>query len=151
MRRTLRECGAQDMRSRPEPGKLRRPRSRLGARGRGMSVRKRAISRDRGFRPWLRRATGGWVVAAVVSLPFPAPAAGAGALRTVPTESVVGNIALYDARYEDSLLDVARRFGLGIDELRLANPDVSLWLPGKVPRSACRRGSCCPPPCGGGW
>ena len=131
MRRTLRECGAQDMRSRPEPGKLRRPRSRLGARGRGMSVRKRAISRDRGFRPWLRRATGGWVVAAVVSLPFPAPAAGAGALRTVPTESVVGNIELYDARYEDSLLDVARRFGLGIDELRLANPDVSLWLPDK--------------------
>lgn len=131
MGRTLRECGAEDMRPRPEPGKHRRARSRLDARGRGTGLRKRTTGRDRGFRPWLRRAAGGWVVAAVVSLPLPASAAGTGALRTVPTDSVVGNIELYEARYEDSLLDVARRFGLGIDELRLANPDVSLWLPGE--------------------
>ena len=35
------------------------------------------------------------------------------------------------ARHEDSLLDVARRFGLGIEEIRLANPGVDLWLPGE--------------------
>ncbi|MCY4453313.1 MAG: L,D-transpeptidase family protein [Immundisolibacterales bacterium] len=88
-----------------------------------------ARQRDCGFLGWLGTTAGGWVAAAVVSLP--APAAGTEALRAAPADSVVGSVELYEARYEDSLLDVARRFGLGIDELRLANPDVSLWLPGE--------------------
>ena len=45
--------------------------------------------------------------------------------------SVVGRVGVYVARYEDTLLDVARRFGMGIEELRLANPGVDLWLPGE--------------------
>ena len=48
-----------------------------------------------------------------------------------PDVSVVGAATAYEARYEDSLLDIARRFGVGIEELRLANPDVDFWLPGK--------------------
>ena len=44
---------------------------------------------------------------------------------------MVGRIETYLARYEDTLLDVARRFGMGISELLLANPEVDMWLPGE--------------------
>ena len=46
-------------------------------------------------------------------------------------ESVVGRNQIYIARYEDTLLDIAQRFGMGIAELRLANPGVDVWLPGE--------------------
>ena len=44
---------------------------------------------------------------------------------------MVGHTETYLARYEDTLLDVARRFGMGISELLLANPGVDMWLPGE--------------------
>ena len=44
---------------------------------------------------------------------------------------MVGHTETYLARYDDTLLDVARRFGMGIAELRLANPGVDMWLPGE--------------------
>lgn len=44
---------------------------------------------------------------------------------------MVGRHEVYAARYEDTLLDVARRFGIGIEEIKLANPGVDLWLPGE--------------------
>ena len=56
---------------------------------------------------------------------------GAAAPPASPADSVVGAVEIYETRFEDSLLDVARRFGLGIGELRLANPGVDLWLPGE--------------------
>ena len=37
---------------------------------------------------------------------------------------------VYIARYEDTLLDIARRFAMGLAEIRLANPGVDIWLPG---------------------
>ena len=46
-------------------------------------------------------------------------------------DSVVGRNEVYAARYEDTLLDVARRFGIGIEEIKLANPGVDLWIPGE--------------------
>ena len=46
-------------------------------------------------------------------------------------DAVVGRHEVYAARYEDTLLDVARRFGIGIEEIKLANPGVDLWLPGE--------------------
>ncbi|KPQ20644.1 MAG: L,D-transpeptidase ErkK [Halomonas sp. HL-93] len=32
---------------------------------------------------------------------------------------------------EDTLVDVARRHNIGFEEIRMANPDVSLWVPGE--------------------
>ena len=66
--------------------------------------------------------------AAVAALPAPSPA-GIWALHT--GDSVVGRPEVYAARYEDTLLDVARRFGMGIEEMKIANPGVDLWIPGE--------------------
>ena len=46
-------------------------------------------------------------------------------------ESVVGRTTVYVAGHEGTLLDIARRFRMGIAELRLANPGVDVWLPGE--------------------
>ena len=43
---------------------------------------------------------------------------------------LVGNTSVAKARQEDTLLDIARRFDVGQDEIVLANPDVDRWLPG---------------------
>ena len=37
----------------------------------------------------------------------------------------------YQARYEDTMVDLARRYNVGYTELRAANPLVDPWLPGK--------------------
>ena len=71
------------------------------------------------------------MIAAAVSVPVPAALADAALTRTSPTDSVVGAVEIYEARFEDSLLDIARRFAMGIEEMRLANPGVDLWLPGE--------------------
>jgi L,D-transpeptidase ErfK/SrfK len=44
---------------------------------------------------------------------------------------IVGQIHVVRAGYEDTLADVARRYGLGQDEIVLANPQVDKWLPGE--------------------
>ena len=36
--------------------------------------------------------------------------------------------------YEDTLLDIARNYRLGYEEIRLANPDVDTWIPGEGTR-----------------
>ena len=48
-----------------------------------------------------------------------------------PRDAVVGQLLQYPAQQEDTLLDIARRFGLGHDEIIQANPHVDKWLPGK--------------------
>ena len=58
-------------------------------------------------------------------------AATAGGWPARADDSVVGRTEVYVARYEDTLLDVARRFGVGIEEIKLANPGVDLWIPGE--------------------
>ena len=76
-----------------------------------------------------------WLLAAAFSSVVPVVEAGAAAdpaeMRWGPNKSVVGDIKVYAARFDDTLLDIARRFGMGIAELRLANPNVDLWLPGE--------------------
>jgi L,D-transpeptidase ErfK/SrfK len=48
-----------------------------------------------------------------------------------PADSdVIGETITTEARAEDTLLDVARRHGLGYEEITNANPDVDPWLPG---------------------
>ena len=48
-----------------------------------------------------------------------------------PGNDVIGQLLQYPAQQEDTLLDIARRFGLGHDEIIQANPQVDKWLPGK--------------------
>jgi L,D-transpeptidase ErfK/SrfK len=43
---------------------------------------------------------------------------------------VIGETITTQAEAEDTLLDVARRFGLGYEEITNANPGVDPWLPG---------------------
>ena len=72
-----------------------------------------------------------WFLAAFILASVPAAAAHAGVWRADSDASLVGRSQVYIARYEDTLLDVARRFGMGLAELRLANPGVDTWLPGE--------------------
>jgi L,D-transpeptidase ErfK/SrfK len=44
---------------------------------------------------------------------------------------VIGTVSTITARYEDTLVDIARRHGLGYYEIVQANPDVNPWLPGE--------------------
>ena len=42
---------------------------------------------------------------------------------------VIGKVTVTKARQDDTLLDIARRFDIGQDEIVLANPGVDRWLP----------------------
>ncbi len=55
------------------------------------------------------------------------------AVYDLPPEGVdvVGSIATVTATYEDTLLDIARRHGLGYQDIVRANPDVNVWVPGE--------------------
>ncbi len=44
---------------------------------------------------------------------------------------VIGALSTVTARYEDTLVDIARRHGLGYQDIVRANPDVNVWLPGE--------------------
>ncbi len=44
---------------------------------------------------------------------------------------VVGAVATVIAREEDTLIDIARRNGLGYHDIVRANPDVNIWVPGE--------------------
>lgn len=48
-----------------------------------------------------------------------------------PSTQLVGQITYVTTSYEDTLLDIARRHGLGYQEVVLANPAVDPWLPGE--------------------
>ena len=43
---------------------------------------------------------------------------------------LIGEIRSVKAQNEDTLLDIARRFDIGQEEILLANPDVDRWIPG---------------------
>lgn len=51
----------------------------------------------------------------------------------LPPEDVdlVGQVRTIHAEHEDTLLDIARRYHLGHDEIVIANPDIDRWLPGE--------------------
>lgn len=44
--------------------------------------------------------------------------------------ALIGQLSSVQSAYEDTLVDIARLNGLGYEEIRLANPDVDVWLPG---------------------
>ena len=45
--------------------------------------------------------------------------------------NIIGKTSVYFAKYEDTLLDIARRFGLGFVETVAANKGVNPWVPGQ--------------------
>lgn len=47
-----------------------------------------------------------------------------------PNQSVVGEVQYVIAKYEDTLSDIGRRYGIGYEEMISANPGVDAWLPG---------------------
>ena len=51
---------------------------------------------------------------------FPLPAA---------DTTVIGHVRVVIARQQDTLLDIARHYDVGYNEIRAANPGVSVWLP----------------------
>jgi len=71
------------------------------------------------------------LLAFVLASPSPASSATTGVWRVNPDSALVGRTLAYVARHEDTLLDVARRFGMGLAEMQLANPGVDLWIPGE--------------------
>lgn len=44
---------------------------------------------------------------------------------------LVGQVQIIKALHEDTLLDIARRYHLGHDEIVIANPSVDRWMPGE--------------------
>ena len=54
----------------------------------------------------------------------------------LPTDgsNIVGQFQVVTVDPRNTLLDIARHFGLGFEEMALANPDVSIWLPGEGTR-----------------
>lgn len=44
---------------------------------------------------------------------------------------VIGAVSVVTARADDTLIDIARRHGLGYEDIVIANPDVDVWLPGE--------------------
>jgi lipoprotein-anchoring transpeptidase ErfK/SrfK len=56
-----------------------------------------------------------------------------GAVYELPADgsSVVGTDERIKSTYNDTLLDIARRYSLGYEEIIRANPGVDMWLPGE--------------------
>ena len=48
-----------------------------------------------------------------------------------PDTEVVGAVQTIEAAHEDTFVRLARRYDVGFEELRQANPDVDPWLPGE--------------------
>lgn len=46
-----------------------------------------------------------------------------------PDDDVVGTVQITVARQQDTLLDIARRFNVGFNEIANANPGVDIWIP----------------------
>jgi L,D-transpeptidase ErfK/SrfK len=47
------------------------------------------------------------------------------------SDDVIGDVGVVRSVYEDTLLDIGRRYNLGYEEMRRANPEVDVWLPGE--------------------
>lgn len=70
-----------------------------------------------------------WSLLAVAALAGSAPAQGATYDLPSDGSTVIGRTQLVVASAENTLLDLARHFDLGYEEMLLANPGVSVWLP----------------------
>ncbi len=62
-------------------------------------------------------------------LATPAATAKAAPYSMQPNSDVIGELDIYQAKYEDTFADIADRFNMGYNELVWANPKVDPWLP----------------------
>lgn len=71
------------------------------------------------------------IVAPVLSLLLSTPVFAA--TYVLPSEhfDLVGGVTTVEAKYEDTLLDIARRKNIGQDQMERVNPDIDRWLPGE--------------------
>jgi L,D-transpeptidase ErfK/SrfK len=68
----------------------------------------------------------------VLTLMILAPLAQAETLSMpAPGNELIGEIRYVRAKYEDTLIDIARENSIGQDEMVMANPKVDRWLPGR--------------------
>src|SRR5262245_55568400 len=49
----------------------------------------------------------------------------------VPGSDVIGEIEVTHSSYEDTFMDIARRYNVGLEDLKRANPGVDYLLPGE--------------------
>jgi L,D-transpeptidase ErfK/SrfK len=67
----------------------------------------------------LAACVSGWTAADAATYPLPEDG------------DIVGEVTTITARHEDTLADLARRHGLGYDQMARANPNVDPWTPGE--------------------
>jgi len=69
----------------------------------------------------------------IVALPLVAIAPGHAAIYELPPvdQDVIGEISTVVASHDDTLVDIARRHGLGYQDIVRANPNVNVWVPGE--------------------
>jgi L,D-transpeptidase ErfK/SrfK len=70
-------------------------------------------------------------VSILILVSIHAAAAGAREYPLDAASDLVGGVEVIEARFEDTFFEYARRFNVGFDELRHANPDVDPLLPGE--------------------
>lgn len=49
-------------------------------------------------------------------------------------QDIIGAIQHTQSKHEDTLLDIARQFGIGQNEILMANPGIDRWIPGEKTR-----------------
>jgi L,D-transpeptidase ErfK/SrfK len=71
--------------------------------------------------------------AAIILLSVLALPAARAEIYELPPEGydVIGAVSTISARHEDTLVDIARRHGLGYQDIVRANPGVNVWVPGE--------------------
>src|SRR5438270_7338430 len=102
------------------------PNGLCGRRGRVMCLRKFRRLRDiqrNNMRYWAALV---WVLAGLCG-----PAAATVYELPENGSAVFGSDVRIKATYQDTLLDIARRYSLGYEEIIRANPGVDMWLPGE--------------------
>ncbi len=70
-----------------------------------------------------------WLFAALLSLT--APILAASYPLPPPEEAVIGEVVALPGERRDTLSDIARRYNVGWDAIRQANPDVDAWMVGR--------------------
>ncbi|MGX2040357.1 L,D-transpeptidase family protein [Methylocaldum sp. MU1018] len=72
----------------------------------------------------------GWLAAALM---LTIPLASTAEVIALPPDGsdLVGEIRYTKAKHEDTLIDIAREFSVGQDEIVMANPTVDRWMPGE--------------------
>ncbi|MCG8325852.1 MAG: L,D-transpeptidase family protein [Thiotrichales bacterium] len=70
------------------------------------------------------------IVVAALSLGILTPAEAAKYTLQNRQDSVIGEVKTVQSELKDTLLDIARRNGLGYNDIKLMNPEVDTWLPG---------------------